>query len=52
MVNLEVVETIFRGDNEIGHTWVNLEGIGDEIERWRRRAIGRRQREQYDKASI
>ena len=44
--------TIFRGDGEIGHMWVNLEGVGDEIERWRRRAIGQRQREQGDKAPI
>ena len=25
--------TIFKGDNEIGHGWVNLEGGGDEIKK-------------------
>ena len=27
--------TIFGGDNEIGHGWVNLEGGGDKIKRGR-----------------
>ena len=32
-VDLEAMTTIFGGDDEIGHGWVDLEGGGDEIER-------------------
>ena len=32
-VDLEAMTTIFGGDDEIGHGWVNLEGSDDEIKR-------------------